>query len=94
MTISQDYINNMADAVRVSSETAKSEIADLIQAGIADMQMRGVIVTDPEEALCKQAVKLYVKGNYGYDKDTERYRDAYEALRDSMALSGDYEGSE
>ena len=40
--------------------------------------------------LCKQALKLYCKGHYGYDKDQTTFRAAYAALRDSMALSGDY----
>ena len=30
------------------------------------------------------------KGHYGYDKDQTTFRAAYAALRDSMALSGDY----
>lgn len=30
------------------------------------------------------------KANFGYDENTERFQTAFEKLRDSMALSGDY----
>jgi hypothetical protein len=92
MTIPNTYVEEMMQAVRVSSTTAKAEVTDLINAAIADLHIKGVIVTDIDEALSKAAIKLYVKANYGYDKDSDRFLQAYNALRDSMALSGEYSG--
>ena len=82
----------MIDAIRVSS-TAMSieEVTDLIYAAANDINRQGVRVINLEDPLTKQAVKLYIKANYGYDADHDRFRVAYEALSAAMALSGDYE---
>ena len=45
---------------------------------------------DADDPLVRQAVKIYCRGNYGYDENTERFREAYVALKDAMALCGDY----
>lgn len=74
----------------MKSQASEEEVADLVDACKGDLKIAGVYVTDENDPLCKQALKLYCKANYGYDKDSERFRAAYEALRDSMALSGDY----
>ena len=95
LVISESYMIEMLRAVRVSrSATSEEEITLLIQAAGADLNRRGVNIVDPEDPLTKQAIKLYCKGHYGYDKDSERFQKAYEALADGMSLSGDYEGGD
>lgn len=83
------FVESLMTALRVKSDSAKPEIEDLIEACVADLRISGVIVREGDP-LCKQAIKLYCKANYGYDKDTERFKASYEALKDSMALSGDF----
>ena len=95
LVISESYMIEMLRAVRVSrSATSEEEVDLLIQAAGADLNRRGVNIVDPEDPLTKQAIKLYCKGHYGYDKDSERFQKAYEALADGMSLSGDYEGGD
>ena len=95
LVISESYMIEMLRAVRVSrSATSEEEVTLLIQAAGADLNRRGVNIVDPEDPLTKQAIKLYCKGHYGYDKDSERFQKAYEALADGMSLSGDYEGGD
>jgi hypothetical protein len=77
-------------ATRTKSQTAKSELITLASACIKDLEIAGIYVTDTEEALSRQAIRLYCKANYGYDKDIEKFGAAYAALKDAMALSGDY----
>lgn len=89
--IDANLIDELMTAVRVKSSIAEAEVMDLASACIADMRLSGVYVRSPYDALAKQAIKLYCKANYGYDGNTERFKQAYESLRDSMALSGDYE---
>lgn len=85
----------MLNAIRVSStELSIEEVTDLIYAAANDINRQGVKVIDLEDPLTNQAVKLYIKANYGYDADHDRFRVAYEALSASMALSGDYEGDD
>lgn len=90
MAIDYEFLNQLMKAVRVKSKTAEEEIEDLIRACKKDLEISGVYVTDDTDPLYRQATKLYCKANYGYDKDTEKFGSAYAALRDSMALSGDY----
>lgn len=86
-------IDELKRNIRVKSETAKEEIEGLVLSCKKDLEIVGVYgsLGDP---LYFQAVKLYCKANYGYDENAERFREAYESLRDSMALSGDYKRKE
>ena len=92
MTISSEYLSEMIRAVRVSeTETSREEVTLLIESAAADLGRRGGDLIDLDDPLTKQAVRLYCKGHYGYDKDSERFQKAYEALADGMSLSGDYD---
>lgn len=91
MDFSDELIEELLDAVRVKgTERSKAEIEALAQACVLDMRIAGAYRQAEDDALYKQALKLYTKAHYGYDKDTERFTFAYEKLRDAMALSGDY----
>ena len=90
MEIDPQIIQDLMRDVRTKSEIAKGEITDLVKACKKDLEMTGVYISDLLDPLAKQAIKLYCKANYGYDEESEKLRTAYTALRDSMALSGDY----
>lgn len=90
MDISQEWVEETKRNIRAKSSEADQEVKGLIEVCLKDLEIAGVYVTDAEDPLVKQAVKLYCKGNYGYDDDTERFREAYAALKDAMALCGDY----
>lgn len=83
-------VKTLMDALRVKSEAASGEVAGLLKACSRDLEIAGVSVKDRSDPLFCQAAKLYCKANYGYDKDSEKFRAAYAALKDAMALSGDY----
>lgn len=88
-------LGDIKNAIRVKSSSVDTEVEDLISACKKEMELSGVYITDEADALAKQAIKLYCKAHYGYDDKIEQFQKAYEALRDSMALSGEYvrEGS-
>lgn len=67
----------------------EGEIQPLIDACKRDLRRVGVSL-DETDPLVKQAIIFYCKANFGFSDDSERYQAAYDALRDSMALSGDY----
>lgn len=94
ITITDDYISEMIAAVRVSeTDTSIQEVTDLIQAAVVDLVRQGVDTVNLDEPSTKQAIKLYVKGYYGYD-DGSRFQTAYEKLSAAMSLSSDYEGGD
>ena len=51
------------------------------------MEQKKIEDTDP---LILQAAKLYVKWHLNFEDEADRYRNAYEMLRNSLAMSGDY----
>lgn len=71
------------------------EINSSIRAACLDMQRVGIqdaeelAKTDP---LVLQCIKLYCRGFYNYQGQGERWDAAYEAARDSLSLSVDYNG--
>ena len=87
--VSKELLSTLRHAVRVTSEKADEEINELVESCRAELKLAGVY-GDEKDPLYLQAVRLYCKAHYGYDGDTDRFLHAYESLRDSMALSGDY----
>lgn len=83
-------ISELMQALRIRSQSASQEVQGLLEACVKDLGIAGVSITDLGDPLFKQAAKLYCKANFGYDADSEKFRAAYAALKDAMALSGDY----
>lgn len=95
MTYTETDLENtvgwIKDMLREKSSVADTEIRDLVESCVLELKIAGVQgkLTDP---LYRQAVKLYAKAHFGYDSDSERFLAAFQNLRDSMALSGEYGG--
>lgn len=76
--------------LRISASSEDDEIGQTINACLADLSNAGVIKIDTSDALIRQAIKLYLKSQYGYDADAEKFSKSYEFLKSSLSLSGDY----
>lgn len=74
----------------ISHNQLDADINDAIAACRTDLEAAGVVVCSDTDALTKQATKLYCRYWYNYQGLTERWEKAYNALKQSMALSGDY----
>lgn len=68
------------------------EIWQDVLACCADLKIAGVVKTDLDDPLIQQAVKLYCKAHFGYEEDSEKFQRAYDSLKASLSLSGDYNG--
>lgn len=82
-------IEELKRIVRVRSVDAEFELEGLVASCEKEMEIVG-IYGDETDPLYRQAIRLYCKAHYGYDEDAERFREAFDSLRDAMALSGDY----
>lgn len=82
-------IEELKRIVRVRSADAEFELEGLAASCKKEMEIAG-IYGDEADPLYRQALRLYCKAHYGYDEDAERFQEAFESLRDAMALSGDY----
>lgn len=77
-------------ALRISDDTFDDELKDLQSACHQDLRISGVKNIDEADALVTRAIILYCKANFGFGDDKEKFAHAYEALKTSMSLSGDY----
>lgn len=83
--------------LRKDSNVFDGDIQETIDAGKADLELAGISkerITEGD-ALIIRALKLFCKAEYSTDeKETDRCRVAYEALRNHLALSIDYAAGE
>lgn len=81
----------------VSTATAKDqEITSLVQAGILDMQRRGIDVSATDTNQLKiSTIMMFVKGHFGNVeiKEKELAQQTYELLCLNLSLSEDYRGN-
>lgn len=80
------------NALHMTDDDMDSEIAGDIAAALEDMRRVGVTaaVAESESPLILKCVELYVKWQYGYMGQPERFREHYERLRDSLSQGSDY----
>lgn len=76
-------------ALRIKHNELNEDIQRNVDACYFDLKRVGVneVLQDP---LIVKSVELYCKWQYNYENNAERYRIAYENLRDALSLSGDY----
>lgn len=76
--------------LRTKATAFDGDVQDLIDACKVDLQIAGINKIVETEPLTKQAIKLYCQGYYEKDGNADRFIQAYESLKRSMALCGDY----
>lgn len=83
-------VEKIKNALRITTAKLDSEIQNNIDACLLDLGRVGVINISEEDALIIKACELYVKWQEDFDGKAENYRKAYESLRDSLSMCGDY----
>lgn len=88
-------IDDIKRDLRIKSDSLDGEITALIGAAKSDMFLAGIntdIVTDTGDIdpLIYMAIKLYCKGNFGYDDRGEAFKEAYENLKLALSCAAKY----
>lgn len=89
-------LDDVKKVLKITNVENNTEVQDLINTAKLDLKIKGVydsliIDSDP---LIKQAIILYCKASFGFNNpEAERFMKAYESLRLSLLLSGDYNGA-
>ena len=86
----QDLLTKARLWIRRSENTLDGEILQTLEAGWKDMEIRGILNMDASDALVQQALKLYLKSEFGFGDEKGKFKSRYEDLRDAMSLSSDY----
>lgn len=76
--------------VRKSVSKLDTEIRQTAAACLLDLKNAGVVNFSADDPLLQQAVKLYLKAQFGFDDDSAKWEIAYEHLKAALSLSGDY----
>ena len=88
-------LQDVKSSVRIINNKFDVELLDLIEAAKADLRIAGVTKNDEDDPLIKRAIILYCKANFGLDnKDSEKYQNSYENLKEKLSLCGDYNNVE
>lgn len=94
-------LDKVKNALRVKTAAFDDEVQGLIDACKADLRLVGVNIPEEKppaegeppaagDPLITRAIILYAKANFGYSDDSEKYRQAYDYLKCSLSLAGDY----
>lgn len=77
--------------LRLSIDKFDDDIKDLILSAKKDMDLVGIKKIDETDPLISRAIILYCKGHFYMDnKDSEKYLQSYELLKQHLSLAGDY----
>lgn len=88
-------LEKIKSALRIDDNSMDEDIQDTIAACKLDLVLSGVSEekTESEDPLILRAVKAFSKSEFSSDdKESQRYREAYESLKIHLCLSVDYNG--
>ena len=88
--ISNELITSARGWLRIATTSRDDEIRQVIEACLIDLSIGGVVEVNPSDSLVSQAIKLYLKAQFGYDANAVKFEQAYEHLKRALALCGDY----
>lgn len=89
-------VDDIKRDLRIKSNSLDGEIESLIEAAKSDMYIAGIntdVITDTGDIdpLIYTAIKLYCKGNFGYDDKSEVFREAYDNMKLALSCAGKYQ---
>ena len=77
-------------SLRINNDVYNTEINNLINACKKELELAGIASSNIKDSdtMIIQAITYYCKANFGYDNpDAERYRLAYESLKQFLCLN-------
>lgn len=92
--ISNELITSARDWLRIATESRDDEIRQTIEACLVDLSIGGVAKINTDDSAIQQCIKLYLKAQFGYDSNAEKFAKGYEFMKAALALSGDYNTEE
>lgn len=92
ITISENLMTEIRIWLRMKTTAYDDEVKAAVEACATDLYLAGVNIVDTEDALTKQAIKLYVKAFFGNMDMSDKFQKSYEHLKAAMSLSGEYKG--
>lgn len=87
-------LDDVKNILRVSGNNFDVELTDLIASARAELRLAGVdetLANSNTDALVKKAIMVYCKAEFGFDnQEADRFRKAFDSLKQHLTLSADY----
>lgn len=77
-------------ALRITTDAFDAELADLIDAAVADMGIAGVIHDSTEDPLIRRAVITYCKMHFGEPDEYDRLKASYDEQKGQLGTATGY----
>lgn len=77
-------------ALRIATNAFDTDITDMISACKLDLKLSGVNNTDDADELVARAIIFYCRAYFSPDDTSNRYEQAYHALKVALSLCSDY----
>lgn len=79
--------------IRRTTNSLNDEVKQTTAACLLDMKGVGIENIKAEDPLIQQAVKMYLRAQFGYDDKPEIWAASYEHLKAALSLNSDYRKS-
>ncbi len=80
-------LNKVKVSLRIVTTAFDSEITDLINAALLDLQIAGVSKTEMTDALIIRAVTTYVRMHFGQPDDYDRLKASYDEQKAQLSMA-------
>ena len=83
-------LNEWKLALRFSHAKLDDDIEANVLACKKDMERVGIVKTNDTDPIIHKVIELYLKWQYNYMAEGDKFKQAYEEMRDGLSLCGDY----
>lgn len=87
-------LDDVKNVLRVSGTDFDVELNDLIESAREELRLAGVhstLASSNSDILVKKAIMVYCKAEFGFDnQEAERFRKAFDSLKQHLTLSSEY----
>ena len=83
----ETLLNKVKVSLRIVTTAFDSEITDLINAALLDLQIAGVSETEMTDALIIRAVTTYVRMHFGQPDDYDRLKASYDEQKAQLSMA-------
>ena len=83
-------LNEWKLALRFSHAKLDDDIKANVEACKKDMERVGIVKTKDTDPNIHKLIELYLKWQYNYMAEGDKFKQAYEEMRDGLSLCGDY----
>lgn len=83
-------LNEWKLALRLSHSKLDDDIEANVLACKKDMERVGITKTEDTDPIIHKLIELFLKWQYNHMAEGEKFKKAYEEMRDGLSLCGDY----